>query len=64
MAFGMRVRISPGVLDPISPMEEVMASETIKYQFESDIGYAGVPQQEEGIVSKAKQYEFKSHHLY
>ncbi len=60
----MRVRISPGVLGPISPTVEAMASETIKYQFESDIGYAGVPQLEEGIVSKAKKYEFKSHHLY
>ena len=41
-----------------------MVPEAIQYQFESDIGYAGVTQQEEVTVSKSVKCEFKSHHLY
>ena len=47
-----------------SPTEEAMVPEAIQYQFESDIGYAGVTQQEEVTVSKSVKCEFKSHHLY
>ena len=47
----------------LAQTEEAVVPEAIQYQFESDIGYAGVTQLEEVTVSKSVKCEFKSHHL-
>ena len=53
-----------GILPDQPNLAEAMVSEIIQYQFESDIGYAGVLQRAEGIGLNPIQCEFESHRLY